>query len=99
MDFLYAYKKFLRKTGRLSVKSDVRRAVFVTFVLFLMGTVPNNHPQKTNDDEQKDFFRLCSKLERIPYVDLKELPRYKERASNWNYSSIKTPFYKKVQFS
>ena len=26
----------------------------------------------------EDFFRLCSLLERIPYVDLKELPRYKE---------------------
>lgn len=26
----------------------------------------------------EDFFRLCSMLERIPYVDLKELPHYKE---------------------
>ena len=26
----------------------------------------------------EDFFRLCSMLERIPYIDLKELPRYKE---------------------
>ena len=26
----------------------------------------------------EDFFRLCSMLERIPYVDLKELPKYKD---------------------
>ena len=26
----------------------------------------------------EDFFRLCSMLERIPSIDLKELPRYKE---------------------
>lgn len=26
----------------------------------------------------EDFFRLSSMLERIPYIDLKELPRYKE---------------------
>lgn len=26
----------------------------------------------------EDFFRLCSMLERIPYIDLMELPRYKE---------------------
>ena len=43
----------MRKTERLRVKSDERRAVFVTFVFFLMGIVPNN--QKTNDDDQKVF--------------------------------------------
>jgi hypothetical protein len=43
----------LRKTERLRVKSDERRAVFVTFVFFLMGIVPDN--TKTNDDDQKVF--------------------------------------------
>ena len=44
---------YLRKTERLRVKSDERRAVFVTFVFFLMGIVPDN--TKTNDDDQKVF--------------------------------------------
>ena len=43
----------MRKTERLRVKSDERRAVFVTFVFFLMGIVPDN--PKTNDDDQKVF--------------------------------------------
>jgi len=43
----------LRKTERLRVKSGERRAVFVTFVFFLMGIVPGN--TKTNDDDQKVF--------------------------------------------
>lgn len=43
----------MRKTERLRVKSDERRAVSVTFVFFLMGIVPDN--PKTNDDDQKVF--------------------------------------------
>ena len=43
----------MRNTERLRVRSDERRAVFVTFVFFLMGIVPDN--TKTNDDDLKVF--------------------------------------------